>query len=301
MFSPRITIGLPVYNGERYLAAALESLLSQTYTDFEILVSDNASTDSTADIVTCFALRDDRIRVLRSPENQGSVWNFNNVFRYCRTPYFTWAAHDDVRSPEYLERCIEVLDRDPSIALCYSRGTLIDASGAEIRRFIPGPDLACRSAADRLHNWLFEPHLPYHAFFGVVRSSVLEKTPLLASSPDNDELLLMQLLLLGPFYEVGEYLFGNRDHTDRASRACRVNGNSVLVEWLNPANSGKPAMPHWDRFAGVMRMLARTPMAMRQKLVCLWLMCRWCSWRSRALRTELAAAFRRRTAHTLLA
>ena len=108
--SPRLSIGLPVYNGERYLAEAFDCFLAQTFQDFEIIVCDNASTDHTAEICRSYAERDPRIRYYRNGKNLGAIPNFNRVFELSRSPLFKWAAHDDLYHPRYMETCIRILD-----------------------------------------------------------------------------------------------------------------------------------------------------------------------------------------------
>src|SRR6185369_4346332 len=108
--APSVSIGLPVYNGVNYLRQALDSLLAQTFGDWELILSDNGSTDATESICREFAARDGRIRYLREPVNRGATWNFNRVFELSRAPLFRWAAHDDVCSPELLERCVAALE-----------------------------------------------------------------------------------------------------------------------------------------------------------------------------------------------
>src|SRR5882762_1549884 len=117
---PRISIGLPVYNGENFITDALESILGQTYTDFELIISDNASTDRTEALCKSYAARDPRIRYWRNAENLGAARNFNRVFELSSGEYFKWTAHDDVLAPDYLEKCIEASDRDPSVVLVYT-------------------------------------------------------------------------------------------------------------------------------------------------------------------------------------
>ena len=107
---PRLSIGLPVYNGQHLLARALDSLLAQTFRDFEIIISDNASSDSTPQICRAYARRDRRIRYVRNSRNLGAIANFNRVFELSRAPLFKWAAHDDLYRETYLERCIRLLE-----------------------------------------------------------------------------------------------------------------------------------------------------------------------------------------------
>src|SRR3954470_1776125 len=126
---PRVTVGLPVYNGERYVADAIDSLLAQTFSDFELIVCDNASTDRTEAIVRGFAARDSRVRYCRNVENIGLYPNFNLVRGMARGEFFKWLAHDDICSPTYLQRCVEALEADPAASMAYTRATAIDPSG----------------------------------------------------------------------------------------------------------------------------------------------------------------------------
>ena len=99
---PRVSIGLPVRNGARYLGEAVDSLLRQTYTDFELIISDNASTDQTEAICRAYVARDPRVRYYRSSQDVGLANNYNYLFIRARGEYFKWAAADDVHEPDYL-------------------------------------------------------------------------------------------------------------------------------------------------------------------------------------------------------
>ena len=101
---PRLSIGLPVYNGEDFLAESLDSLLGQTYEDFELIISDNASTDGTADICRRYEKQDSRIRYIRQPRNLGCAPNHNVLVQYARGELFKWASHDDLYGRELIER-----------------------------------------------------------------------------------------------------------------------------------------------------------------------------------------------------
>src|ERR1700693_4622631 len=111
---PMVSIGLPVYNGEVYLRQALDSILAQTFSDFELVISDNASTDSTEVICREYAAVDSRIRYRRQTRNRGVTWNFRQVVLLSSGKYFLWTSCDDLLAPNYVERCIEVLENDPS-------------------------------------------------------------------------------------------------------------------------------------------------------------------------------------------
>ncbi len=286
---PRVSIGLPVYNGARYLEASIESLLGQTWQDFELIISDNASTDDTERICRRFQERDARVHYLRNDQNRGGAWNFNRVADLATAEYFTWAAHDDVRAPENIARCAEVLDRDPSVILAYTSGAFIDEDGEHIRNFYPETDLNRTSARERLQRWFFEPHIPYHSFFGLIRTSALRRTPLLANCAANDEILLTHLVLLGKFQVVPEPLFLNRDHSQRASRTKDA---EELAVWNDPENRGKVPAPISRRIVRQLAALWDAPLSHREKLGCLWLMFRWTGWRSRTALYEMLATTR---------
>jgi len=123
---PLVSIGIPIFNAEEFLADALESLLGQTLGDFELLISDNASTDGTEEIGRAFAARDPRIQYVRNTQNLGASPNFNRVLEMARGKYFKCAAHDDLCEPTYLEKCVSVLEGDKEAVHCFTGTKLID-------------------------------------------------------------------------------------------------------------------------------------------------------------------------------
>src|SRR6267143_3848257 len=118
--APLLSIGLFVYNGERFLEETLDSILSQTFTDFELIISDNASTDSTGEISEAYVRRDSRIRYYRGEKNMGAGWNVRRVYELATGKYFKQAAVDDLLEPDFLRRCVEVLERDPDCVVAYA-------------------------------------------------------------------------------------------------------------------------------------------------------------------------------------
>lgn len=224
---PKVSIGLPVYNAEKFLGHALDAILSQTFTDFELIICDNASTDSTADICASYAASDGRIRFFRNERNHGAADNFNKVFNLATADYFKWIAYDDICLPPFLERCVEVLDRDPEIALCYPKTVLIDADGAEMMKYEDRLHMTQGAPHDRLRHFLTKVNLA-NAVFGVIRTSVLKETRLLGKYFGADYILLMEICLRGKFYEVPEHLFLRRDH-ERNSR--RLPRKEIAVWW----------------------------------------------------------------------
>ena len=105
---------------------AIESHLAQSFNDFELIISDNASTDGTRDICEHYASVDPRVRHYRTSANHGAIWNFNRCFELARGEYFKWSAHDDFIDPTFCEKCIEILDSSPDVVLCHSLSKVVD-------------------------------------------------------------------------------------------------------------------------------------------------------------------------------
>ncbi|HZW05053.1 MAG TPA: glycosyltransferase family 2 protein, partial [Anaerolineaceae bacterium] len=239
--TPRLSIGLPVFNGEMYLHQALESLLNQTYRDFELIIVDNASTDATGALCKEYAARDPRVRYVRQPENVGAAENFNAAYRLGQGELFKWAAHDDTLAPDFLEKCIAVLDANPDVVLAYSRVAQIDPQGNVSGSY----DYPMRvSAADplvRFQDLVLTNHFCV-AVFGVIRRAVLEKTPLIAKYVGSDRVLLAELALHGRLFEVPEYLFFRRDHPDTSGRRFTMYRR---LAWFDPKQKGRLYYPYW--------------------------------------------------------
>jgi glycosyltransferase involved in cell wall biosynthesis len=215
--TPRLSIGLPVYNGENYLSEALDALLGQSYTDFELIISDNASTDRTEEICRTYAARDDRIRYIRQPVNIGAVPNHNLVFRESRGELFKWAGHDDLYGRDLLRRCVEALDADPEVVLAHAWEAIIDGDGNIVLPVEYPLATDDPRPAERFRSMLFG--VGGDDFYGVIRSDVLRRTPLNGSYHHSDRTIVAELALHGRFHQVPEMLYFRRDHPDRAERA----------------------------------------------------------------------------------
>lgn len=129
---PSVTIGMPVHNGEEYIAAALDSVLAQTYPHFELLISDNASQDKTESICLDYCRRDSRIRYVKHLHNRGGLWNFNFVAQQASGTLFTWLAHDDILEPDYLELSVQFMTKNPAVTLACCDVLIIDENETEI-------------------------------------------------------------------------------------------------------------------------------------------------------------------------
>ena len=153
---PCVSIGLPVYNAQTHLRQSLDSILTQSFEDFELIISDNASTDKTREICREYADKDPRIRFYSQEINRGAAFNMNRVVELSRGKYFKLAADDDICGPDYLKHCVEVFDRAPChVVLCYPKTVLIDGHGREIERYEDRMDIRFHKPAQRLR-WIFQ-------------------------------------------------------------------------------------------------------------------------------------------------
>ena len=201
-----VSIGVPVYNGEKELARALDSLLAQDYPNLEIIISDNHSTDSTPEICQQYVQKDPRIKYYRSENNYGSFWNFNRVFELSSGEYFMWAAHDDRRDLSFVSSCLEKLEQCPDAVLCQTH-TAIYIEG--------GQKLLCVANLDGIEGiaGLVQRYretlkrVPAIALYGLYRSSAMRKTLLLQKVISSDIAFLQELSIYGGFVQVSKTLF----------------------------------------------------------------------------------------------
>jgi glycosyltransferase involved in cell wall biosynthesis len=227
---PRVSVGLPVFNGERYLARALDSLIGQDFEDFELIISDNASTDGTSEICQDYAGRDRRIRYHRNGRNIGAVGNFNRTLHLASGEYFKWAAHDDWCAPEFLSRCVEALDDDASTVLCFTAMGVADEEGNVFR--VQREDLDGAASAHprtRFHAMLWSLVDCTGPVFGLMRSITLRShRVVLPNAPELDRILIGELSLLGRIRQLPDVLFFHHGPPGHPRRDQWT--------WMDPAN-----------------------------------------------------------------
>lgn len=261
--TPTISVALPVYNGEAFLAQALDAILAQTRGDFELILADNASTDATPAIAAAYAARDPRVRVVRSERNLGAAWNFNRAFALARGRYFKWHAADDLLEPTFLERCAAALDADPGLVLAFTRTRIVDTAGATIEHYHiplrandPRPNVRFRDVAC----------IPHRCFevFGLIRREALAPTRLIDSFVGSDRVLLARLALMGRFVELPEELFVSRRH----------GGQSVKIKfraraaWFDPRRPNQVVLPQWRNLVELARQIAAVELPPAERLRC---------------------------------
>jgi glycosyltransferase involved in cell wall biosynthesis len=254
------------------LASALDSLLGQTFGDFELIVSDNASTDATAEICRVFAASEQRIRYQRNESNIGAAANYNLTLELARGEYFKWAAHDDVCRPEFLEKCIAVLDARSDVVLCHSRSEGIGTRG-EVKGYY-GEETAFDEPRPEQRFWqaISRPHVCI-AVFGVMRREVLLQTCRHGDWVGADRTLLAELSLHGKIELLPDFLFQRREHPEASIH--RFEDEAQRLAWFDPALAGKRSFPTWRRLAEYCKAVGRAPLSGADRVACYAQLARW--------------------------
>ena len=260
---PLVSIGLPVYNGEGFLSQTVDSILNQTFTDFELIISDNASVDGSTAIAESYARRDDRIRVVRSEYNRGAAWNYKHLLDLARGRYFRWAPADDLFASESLTCCVQVLDQHPEAVLCYPKTTLINAQGQVLQLYEDNLDLRQASPVERYKAAVKQIGLT-NVIYGLMRTGVLRQTRLIGSFPGADVLFVTELSLFGQFHEIDQRLFFRRMHPGASSSIQSLDG---IQAFMDPKIVRKKAFARmWRHLFESMRSLLHAPLAVRERV-----------------------------------
>jgi len=241
-YTSQVSVGMPVFNGERYLCEAIDSIRAQTYKDFELIISDNASTDSTEDICRHYAAIDSRIKYRRNERNIGAALNYNAVFDRSHGKYFKWASANDLCSTNFLERCSEVLNSRNDAVLCYPKTKLLESHFAECVDYIDNLDL--QEEKPYLRYILFMQNIRLNNIMnGLIRSATLKKTRLNKNFPGSDICLMAELSLHGKFVEVpGAFFFRRMDKHS----SSKFKSKNELYKYFDPSCRDKIQMIEWQ-------------------------------------------------------
>lgn len=259
---PSLSVGIPVYNGEAFIEETLRTLSVQTFSDFELIISDNASTDRTEEICRDLAMRDRRIRYFRNDENLGLARNYNRLPHLASGRYYKWAMADDPYEPTFLERCVGVLDADPGVVLAFTRAQFIDEQGRPLDIEAPSFDLQFDAPFDRLRSVL-EYRSWVNSILGVLRRDRLLETDLLPHYPGGDYVLLGQLALMGRLFEVPEKLLRRRIH---GAASSQVAADQEKVAEMISGKRGRAPHPEWSRLRDEIRTIGSSGLHFREKL-----------------------------------
>jgi glycosyltransferase involved in cell wall biosynthesis len=286
---PRVSVGLPVHNGENFLEDALRSVLRQSFSDLELVVCDNASSDRTEAICRDYAAQDRRLRYHRHPRNLGAAPNYNRCFALSRGELFKWLSHDDRLLPGYLAATVAALDAAPDAVLAHTVVDYIDAGGRVLARYDSGlsaaddPDPARRFAALVLRS---------HAcvdFFGTIRRTALEGSLLHASFHGADRALLAQLALRGRLIQLKTPLAQMREHPGRYTR--RAGGDAQARRWWHDSSGDQAAaLPAWALYRAYLGLLRaeRARLRPQERRRCAGVLLRWwgVNWNAARLVTD---------------
>ena len=270
--APRVTIGLAVYNGENFLAESIDSLLSQSFSDLELVVCDNDSDDRTEEICRSYAARDDRVRYYRNPDNIGGVRNENRTYFLARGEYFKLAAHDDLISPTFIEECLRELESDRSAVVCAPRVEVIDQAGRPIEHLAPIAGTET-TAHDRFRA-ISDRQYMCEAIYGLIRTDALREVRPQSNHLHSDRIVLCELAVSRPFRIAETAVLYRRLHAENQTKDCRGR-----MAWFQPElkDTGAVRLPHWLQLMDYVFLLARSPLGWTERTRCAVEVGRW-SW-----------------------
>ena len=272
---PRLSIGLPVYNGEKFLAESLDALLGQSYEDFELIISDNASTDGTADICRRYGKQDSRIRYVRQPRNIGCAANHNFVIEQARGELFKTASHDDLYARDLLRLCVDALDEHPHVVLAHSWSAVIDSSGA-VTELVDYPvNTAAPRAPERFRSMLFDGWGDDEG--GVIRMErPAPDVALHASYHFADRTFTAEIGLHGPFYMVPDWLYFRRQHAGQGGARTTVRARCANLDPRRADRLRHPAARLYAEYIwGYVAAIRRAPLSPADRQECYRLLSRW--------------------------
>jgi glycosyltransferase involved in cell wall biosynthesis len=291
MSKSKVIIGLPVYNGQKYLSAALESHLSQSFGDFDLVISDNGSTDATPEICAGYARKDTRVKYLRSAENRGLLWNHRRVFDAIESPsqYFRWAAADDIMEPGLLQAMVAVLNTRPEVEAVVPNTKNIDEDGETIGSMGRALDLQSSDVCERARQVLVGNYQHVIAF-GLFRASTLR---LMRTGPNYvgwDPIFVWELALRGQMVLTTGPALLRRYH---AGAISHVKTAKEMRKWVEPNSKAGMEFPHWTWAYERARALIACPLSTRDRLRIGKLLTRATLWERRLLVRDVTQAARR--------
>lgn len=220
VFYPLVTIGMPLYNEERFVEASLKSILTQDYPNLEIIISDNASSDKTLDI--CSRLFENRsdITIHKFETNQGAAENFRYVLSVAKGKYFMWASGHDLWASNLVRESVALLEETPSAVLAFGSCIWIDENGHKLPKSSGYTDTRGMNPMARFFLIFFGN---MHPILGLIRKSVLDQVKPIASAVGADLILLTELVLKGDFVHVLQTQWKRREFRHESSYNEKLN------------------------------------------------------------------------------
>lgn len=250
---PLVSIGVPAFNAERFLKRTLDSLLDQSLYDFELIISDNASTDSTQAICEDYVRRDNRVRYIRQEENIGAPRNWNVLVHEARGVFFKWASASDYCTTNMLERCVQALEANPNLALAYGLTQMVDEQERPIEIYANESSYVQERPSDRFLA-VADGLRRNNAQCGVFRTAILKLTRLDRLYPSGDIALMAEAALYGGFCLIPEVLLFRRYSSDAFTHLL----GPLEKQRIYDPKAKSPmklivARRHWDHFVSVSR------------------------------------------------
>jgi glycosyltransferase involved in cell wall biosynthesis len=275
---PAVTIGVPVYNSEKYLAETLQAILTQTFTDFELVISDNASTDATEGICNDCARSDSRVRYVRQPRNIGAPRNYNALVALARGRYLKWSSSNDIIQPQFLAACVPLLETRADVVLVYPRTRYFDAASGNVRDHADNFDLQDDDAVER-YKKCDQRLVTNNIMNGLIRLRALRASTLHGDYPSSDIALMSELALYGKFIEVAQPLFYRRSEADARYGA----GTASKHKLYYPDDTFGSSRRDWQRMRQMVRGVTAAPVTLSQRARLYDYLARRAWWRRRQL------------------
>ena len=231
---PKVSIGIPVYNGAKSLARTIEAAINQDYGNLEIIISDNCSTDETQIIAESYQATDPRIKYVRQEKNFGMTANYTKVFEYSTGEFFMWAAHDDQHAPTFISSCLPYLLKDRQAGLCVPKTQAIyrnEVDWISSMKTFSGIDTRVKLFRETLR------HFPAVGMYGLYRSSIIQKTGLWKNFTGADLVFIQDITLHGDIVTCDEILFSyNERETWNTLNQDYVNiyGTAIIPWYYSP-------------------------------------------------------------------
>ena len=282
-------IGLPVFNGERYIRDAIEGLLAQSFSDYQLLICDNASTDGTREICLEYQRSDQRVLYRRNETNVGAAANFNLAFQLTTGRYFKWAADDDICGPDFLSACVNALEADQQAVLAMPPVRVIGVDGQVLFDYDPRLRRSGSSRPSQRFRELIDMDHWCTDIFGLMRRDVLARTPVIGSFLGSDRNVLAELALYGRFCRTTDGVFLSREHPARSVRAFQ--SEAVRAAWFDPnLRQSRTQLRYVRRLLEYVRSLKRVPLRFRDRVACYGEIALWVRHYARPMVTEWWAA-----------
>lgn len=272
--APLISIGIPAYNSAENIGFTIEGLLAQTFGDFELIISDNASTDSTREVVEGYTKMDARIRYERQPVNIGANLNFSHVVRRARGELFKWSASSDWCAPTFLERCKDELLAHDDTVLVVPRTRLFQDNINVSQDYERDIEVTDDTPSVRLMQLMTKLYLN-NVMNGLIRMSALKRTRLMERYHGGDVVLMGNLVLQGKFRLVDERLFYRRME---ATTATALQDRTAVRRHHYPQLGASSLFQYSKCQLGWARTVVTSPISLSERLRSLLYVTKRCYW-----------------------